>query len=127
MNFEVPYHFDQYVAVGPMIQVGLANNRSTVATTANLTLTIPNLPGERLDRFRPNLFAGIGFAVLENKDRGGNNRSAGFLANAGFGIDYVVSERVSIGSRMIFNFLPGGTLDETFFYSWEMGGIRISF
>ena len=127
MNFEVPYHFDQYVSVGPMIQVGLADHRSTVAPTANLTLTIPDLPGNSLDRFRPNLFAGIGFAVIENKDRGGDNQSAGFLVNAGFGIDYVVSERLSIGSRMIFNFLPERTLDEKFFYSWELGGIRVSF
>jgi hypothetical protein len=127
MNFELPYRFDQYVSAGPMIQVGVADHRSLVATTANLTITVPELPGESLQRFHPMVFAGIGFAVLENKDRAGSNRSAGFLANAGFGLDYALSARTSVGSRMIFNFLPDRTLDEVFFYSWEMIGIKFSF
>ena len=47
--------------------------------------------------------------------------------NAGFGLDYILSDRLTIGSRMIFNFLPGGTLDETFYYSWEIAGVRLNF
>jgi hypothetical protein len=65
--------------------------------------------------------------VIENEERGGSSRGAGFLANAGFGIDYALSERVSVGSRMIFNFLPGRTLDEKFFYSWEIIGLKLDF
>ena len=127
LNFELPYRFDQYVSVGPMIQVGLGERRYIVAPTANLTITVPDMPGETLDRLRPHFFGGIGFAVIENKDRGGSNRGVGFLANAGVGIDYVLSERVSVGSRMIFNFLPGRTLDENFFYSWEIIGLKLDF
>jgi len=127
MNFELPYRFDQYVSAGPMMQIGVENDRFIVAPTVNVALTIPDLPGENLDRFQPNLFAGIGFAVLGNDDRGGDHESAGFLVNAGFGVDYLLSQRVSIGSRMILNFLPERTLDERFWYSWEIGSIRISF
>ncbi len=127
MNFELPYRFDQYVSLGPMIQVGIANDRSIVAPTANLTITIPDLPGDTLDRFRPNVFAGIGFAVITDDDRNGDDRSAGFLINAGFGVDYVLSQRVSIGSRMILNFLPENTLAQNFFYSWEVVGVKLSF
>ena len=85
------------------------------------------MPGEALDRFHPNFSAGVGFAVLENEDRGGGNRDAGFLVNAAFGVDYALSERVAVGSRMILNFLPGATLDESFVYSWEILGIRLAF
>jgi hypothetical protein len=127
LNFELPYRFDQYVSVGPMIQVGLGERRYIVAPTANLTITIPDMPGETLDRFHPHFFGGIGFAVIENEERGGSNRGAGFLANAGVGVDYALSERVSVGSRMIFNFLPGRTLDEKFFYSWEIIGLKLDF
>ena len=127
LNFELPYRFDQYVSVGPMIQVGLGDRRYIVAPTANLTITIPDMPGETLDRFHPHFFGGIGFAVIENEERGGSNRGAGFLANAGVGVDYALSERVSVGSRMIFNFLPGRTLDEKFFYSWEIIGLKLDF
>lgn len=127
MNFEVPYRFDQYVSLGPMVQVGVEEQRLLVAPTANLTLTIPNLPGESLDRFHPNIFGGIGFAVIENDKRGGDKKSAGFLVNAGFGLDYQLSEHLSIGSRMIFNFLPERTLEQKFWYSWEVAGIRLAF
>ena len=127
LNFEVPYRFDQYVAVGPMIQVGLADDRYLIAPTANLTITGANLFEGEMARFEPNLFAGIGFAVIDNDERGGANRDSGFLVNAGVGLDYLLSDRLTIGSRMIFNFLPGGTLDETFFYSWEIAGVRLNF
>ncbi|GEM_PF-492857 len=127
MNFEVPYRFDRFVSAGLMMQVGVANDRSLVAPTVNVTLTIPDLPGNNLDRFRPNIFGGIGFAVISNDDRGGDNSSAGFLINTGFGFDYVLSERLSVGTRMIFNFLPERTLEEKFWYSWEMGGLRFAF
>ncbi|MEM9174422.1 MAG: hypothetical protein AAGC67_04250 [Myxococcota bacterium] len=127
MNFELPYRFDPYVAAGPMLQVGLGDDRYLVAPTANLTITGANLFEGEMARFEPNLFAGIGFAVIENSERGGANRGAGFLVNAGVGLDYILSDRLTIGSRMIFNFLPGGTLDETFFYSWEIAGVRLNF
>jgi hypothetical protein len=127
LNFEVPYRFDPYVAAGPMIQVGLGDDRYLIAPTANLTLTGANLFEGGMARFEPNLFAGIGFAVIENGQRGGSNRDSGFLVNAGVGLDYLLSDRLTIGSRMIFNFLPGGTLDETFFYSWEVAGVRLNF
>ena len=127
LNFEVPYRFDPYVSAGPMMQVGLGEDRYLVAPTANLTIHGANLFEGDLARFEPNVFAGIGFAVIKNGQRGGANRDAGFLMNAGFGLDYILSDRLTIGSRMIFNFLPGGTLDETFYYSWEIAGVRLNF
>jgi len=53
--------------------------------------------------------------------------SAGFLVNFGFGLEYQLSERFFLGSQMMFNFLPEETLDEKFFYSWQIGGLRIAF
>lgn len=127
LNFELPYRFDQYVSAGPMMQVGLEDNRFIVAPTMNLTVTGANLLSGELARFQPTIFAGIGFAILNNDDRGGDTQDAGFLVNTGFGIDYLLSDRVTIGSRMLFNFLPGGTLDERFFYAWEVASVRLNF
>ena len=128
MNFELPYRFDQYVSAGPMMQIGVEDEKLLVAPTANITVRVPNLPGEALDRFHPNLFAGMGFAVIQNDDRRGENTDAGFLINAGVGVDYDLSARVKLGSRMIFNFLPiNRTLGERFWYSWEVIGIQFSF
>lgn len=128
MNFELPYRFDQYVSAGPMIQIGVADEKLLVAPTATINIRVPDMPGDSFDRFHPNLFAGLGFAVIQNDDRRGDNTDAGFLVNTGFGLDYDLSARVSLGSRMIFNFLPASrTLGERFWYSWEVVGIQLSF
>ena len=128
MNFELPYRFDQYVTAGPMIQIGIEDEKLLVAPTANINVRVPDLPGESLDRFHPNVFAGLGFAVIQNDDRRGENTDAGFLINTGVGVDYDLSPRVTLGSRMIFNFLPiNRTLGERFWYSWEVIGIQLSF
>ena len=127
LAFELDYRFDQYVSVGPLFQIGLEDNRSIVAPTMNLNITIPNLPGEFFERIKPNVFTGVGFAVIENEDKFGDDREAAFLVNAGFGLDYVLSERVSVGSRMILNFLPGRALGEEFFYTWEVASVKLSF
>jgi hypothetical protein len=127
LNFELPYAFDRFISAGPMIQVGLEEDRLLVAPTANLTVTIPDMPGSVFDRVHPNFFFGIGFAVITNDDRAGDHHSAGFLVNTGFGLDYDLSSRVAIGSRMLFNFLPEETLEENFFYSWEVLGVKLSF
>jgi hypothetical protein len=34
---------------------------------------------------------------------------------------------VSLGSNMLFNFLPEKTAGEHFFYSWQIGTMRIRF
>ena len=61
LNFEVPYRFDQYVAAGPMMQVGLGDDRYLVFGTANLTITGANLFEGDMARFEPNLFAEPGY------------------------------------------------------------------
>ena len=129
LNFELAHQFDQYISFGPMLQIGVADNRSIWAPTANLTITVPDMPGEDLDNFHPFLFAGIGVGVLENGDRGGraDTRQTGFLVNTGLGLDYALNEQLSVGTRVIFNFLPGRTLNEDMFYSWEIVGFKFAF
>jgi hypothetical protein len=128
LSFELPYRFDQYVSVGPLFQIGLGDDRYLVAPSINLTITIPDLPGQNLDRFRPNFFTGVGFAVIKKAHTPSyDDREAAFLINAGFGVDYVVSQRVSVGSRMILNFLPGRALSNKFFYTWEVASIKLAF
>jgi hypothetical protein len=127
MNFELPYAFDQYISAGPMLHVGLEDDRLLIAPTANLTITVPDMPGSDFDRFHPNFFVGIGFAVIRNDDRAGDDRAAGFLIHTGVGVDYELSSRTAIGTRMFFNFLPEETLEEDFFYSWEVLGLKLSF
>jgi hypothetical protein len=127
MNFELPYAFDRWVSAGPMVQVGLDNNETIVAPTLNVTLTIPDLPGSALDKFHPFVLVGMGFAVLSDDNRRNDNTSAGFLVPFGFGIEYAATSHFAVGSQMMVNFLPEETLDQNFWYSWQILGARFSF
>jgi hypothetical protein len=127
LNVEAPYALDSWIAVGPMLQLGLEQDNTLVMPTANVTLKVPDLPGRDFDRLTPYGFAGIGMAYIEREKRGDDRDGAGFLITTGFGIEYQVSERVFFGSQMMLNFLPSKTQGETFIYSWQMGGIRFAF
>jgi len=128
LNFEAPYAFDRWVSAGPMLQLGLDDDHTIVAPTLNVSVTIPDLPGEDFDRLHPYGMIGIGFAYIENDNRGRSGKDdTGFLINFGFGLEFEVSENLFIGSQMMFNFLPVKTVGEHFFYSWQVGGVRIAF
>jgi len=127
LNFEAPYALDQWVSVGPGIQVGIDDNNTVIAPTLNLTVTIPDLPGEDFDRLKPYGIIGVGFAYIADDNRPNDDDSAGFLIDFGVGLEYQLSENFFIGTQMMFNFLPETTLGQNFFYSWQVGGIRIAF
>ena len=55
-----------------------------------------------------------------------------FLLSPGFGVDFRINEHVSVGSQMLFNIIPTGIHDDTpiddqFYYSWEVIGLRYRF
>lgn len=127
VNFELPYSFENWIALGPMFQFGIEEDDLLVMPTANVTLKVPNLPGRSWDRVIPYAFGGLGFAYVEREHRGREREGAGFLIDTGFGIEYQVSEKVFFGSQMTFNFLPQKTQGERFIYSWQMMGIRFAF
>ena len=127
VNVELPYAFDRWVAVGPMFQIGLDDNNTIVAPTLNLSVGIPDLPGEDFDALRPYGFAGVGFAWIEDDNRRNDDSSAGFLVNFGFGLELEVTRHFYVGSQMSFNFLPERTLGQDFFYAWQVGGLRLAF
>jgi hypothetical protein len=127
LGFELPYAFDQWVSAGPMLQVGIDSENTIVAPSANVTITIADLPGKALDRFKPFVSIGLGFAVIGDDDRQNANTGVGFLIPVGFGVEYPVSDRLSLGSHMTLNFLPEETLNQEFWFSWQVGTIRVAF
>lgn len=127
MNFEAPYSFNEWMALGPMLQIGVDDNYTVAMPTANLTLKVPDLPGRDFDRVTPYAFAGIGFAVIEREVNGDDKDGAGFLIDFGVGLEYQVSEKVFLGSQMMFNVLPSKVQNEEFIFSWQIAGIRFAF
>jgi opacity protein-like surface antigen len=127
LNFEAPYALDKWVSIGPMFQMGIDDNNMIIAPTMNITVTVPDLPGEEFDRLKPFALVGMGLAYIEDDNRQNDNSSVGFLINFGVGVEVQISDKLFVGTQMMFNFLPETTLGENFFYSWQVGGLRIAF
>ncbi len=51
----------------------------------------------------------------------------GFMFNMGLGVQYDWTDRMSFGTRMTFNVLPGEVLGDRFFFSWQMAQLRYRF
>lgn len=127
LNLEAPYALEPWIALGPMLQLGLEKDDKLVMPTLNVTLKVPDMPGQSFDRVHPYGFFGIGMAYVEREVRGDDRDGVGFLVTTGIGVEYQVSTRVFFGSQMMFNILPSKTQGETFIFAWQMGGIRFAF
>lgn len=128
INLDAPYAFNDWIAFGPAMQIGFTDNRTLVSPTGNLRVTIPDLPGRAFDRVHPYGIAGMGFAVIENDNgRRDGDAAVGFLIDFGAGVEYQVSEKVFLGSQMIFNLLPAEVKREEFYFAWQVAGIRFDF
>ncbi len=50
-----------------------------------------------------------------------------FPIDTGVGVEYPLSEKVFLGTQMMFNFLPKVTKNEGFIFAWQIAGIRFAF
>jgi hypothetical protein len=128
VNLDAPYAFNDWIAFGPAMQIGVTDTRTVVSPTGHLRVTIPDLPGRAFDRVHPYGIAGMGFTVIENDNgRRDGDAAVGFLIDFGVGVEYQVSEKVFLGTQMMFNFLPEKVKREEFYFAWQVAGIRFDF
>lgn len=126
LNFEAPYAFNEWIAVGPMLQLGLDDDHTIAAPTLNVTLKYPELPGV-FDRVIPYAFGGLGLAVIKDDRARNDDTSVGFLIDVGMGAEYQLSDRVFVGTQMMLDFLPKQTQGQKFIFAWQIGGLRYAF
>lgn len=129
MGLEGDYAFTREFRAGPLLQIAASDDKTIVAPTANLKffVPIPDAPRE-VERFNPFLQLGLGFAYVERERRHRHDDDeVGFLMNAGFGFDYMVTDRFGMGSQMLFNVLPDETAGERFFFSWQVVTASVRF
>ena len=133
LGFELPVQVAHEVEIGPLLQLGVADNHTIVAPTLNARYVF-DLPSwgvweqrPTLRRFHPMVFGGLGFAYIDQDTSSENRDGTGFLLDLGFGVEYELAGRVSVGSRMTFNVLPGSVAGENFFFSWQVGTVRFRF
>lgn len=129
LNFEAPYSFNEWLAVGPMLQVGIdeEDDYTIVAPTMNVMLKYPDLRGTGFDRVVPYAFAGLGLAVIDDDNANNDKTSTGFLIDVGAGVEYQLTDRLFLGTQMMFDFLPSQTQGQHFIFAWQVGGLRYAF
>ncbi len=118
------YFLNDIVAVGGVLQLGFGDDRLIFAPTANVKAVF-DLPD--LERLRPFAQGGLGIGYLQKDRRNDDDDDVGFLLNFGFGADYFLNERFSLGNSVLFNIMPEEVLGERFFFSWQFVSASLRF
>jgi hypothetical protein len=125
--FELDHFVTDRVAVGPLLQVGLSSDEFVFAPSMDVKLFGEPLGGE-LRGLSPFVQGGIGFAYIDDNGRGTNGREdVGLLLAFGFGADFFVTDRLSLGTSLLFDVLPSEVEGEDFFFSWQIVTFSIHF
>jgi hypothetical protein len=129
---ELPIRVARDVELGPLLQLGVGDERLIVAPTVNARYSFPlsRYVDDRHPawaRLRPIAHGGLGFAYSERDRRGGDEDDLGFLFNLGAGIQYEATDRIAFGTRMTFNVMPVEVLGDHFFFSWQLAQLRYRF
>jgi hypothetical protein len=125
MTLEVPWEADETVSLGPLVQMGFTDDEVLFAPTLQVYMHPPLR--DDLRKFRPYASLGLGFMYLKKDTNRGNKDEAGFLIAGGVGVEYELTERLWIGTNMLFDFLPERTTREHFVWGWQIVTLRAAF
>jgi len=129
LGIEGDFHVNQNVSVGSTVQFGLDDRFTVISPTLHGRYWF-DFPGqdEMLQRLRPYVQLGTGFTYIDVDGwRGQDDDDIGFLIDGGFGADFRLSHSLSLGTKMLFNGMPGGVFGEKFYFSWEVAALRLRF
>lgn len=127
MNLEAQRTIGDWLAIGPMLQLGFDDHWTFAAPTLDATVRPFHFSGEGWERIVPYAFVGAGVGILHDDDARGDDTSAGLLIDVGGGIEFRVTEHVYLVTQMMFDFLPEQTQGQKFVYAWQVGGLRYAF
>jgi hypothetical protein len=107
--------------VGPGLQLGVDDNFTILAPVFQAKRFFPITSGdEGVRRLLPFVQGGAGVAWFQRDNAPGDDDDVGLLLQAGGGVRFRMTDDLSLGTQMDFNFLPGDPMDESFYFSWEV-------
>jgi hypothetical protein len=116
------YFINQNFSVGPLLQFGVTDDLFQFGPTAQVKYTFDIDP-----RFKANLQGGIGFMYAELDRRGGDRDDTSFLIPVGGGLEYRISDGISLGSTLLFNFTDLNEVRNENFHVALLGGLKVRF
>lgn len=117
------YFLHQNFSIGPLVQFGFTDDLFQVGPTAQLKYTY-----DISSRMTGNLQGGIGF-IHADLDRSGRRdlHDTSFLVPVGGGIDYRLTDNVSLGGTLLLNFSDLDKVHNDNFNAALLGGLKIRF
>lgn len=136
MAFEADFSATKEISLGPLLQLGVTDDRTIVAPSLNVQYVF-DLSGlnsndvmtnDLAKKLKPFAQGGLGVVYIHKDGRRGNNvDDVGFFLNLGGGIEYYLTEKFAIGNNLLFNILPEDIAGEHFFFSWQFVTARYHF
>ena len=130
-QLDIMYRLTDSLSVGAWMQVVPVNNFVGFSLTGEARYHFNFLQGRKgiLGKLTPYAGGGIGLYHV------GGPSSAfsydGFLMSFPVGIEFDLSDHIALTNEMRFNFMAGanklGLYSDTFYYSWQMLGVRYRF
>jgi hypothetical protein len=130
LGFEGDYRVADQVSLGGLVHLGLDDDLTMVSPVAYGRYRFElGQYDQDLEPVVPYLQAGLGFSWWDVDDP--DDDEVAFLMNFGFGVEYEFDPHLAVGSQMLFNIMPTeldvGRREETFYYTWEVVGLRYRF
>ena len=124
LGVEAPIEFTRNLAVGPWMQIGMAEDVTTLAVTANVRYSFDAFEGAKLRKLRPYMQGGLGLAYTKPDNVDGETD---FLINMGLGAEYGISDHVFVGSDFMINTIPTSPTANAFVFSFQFARLRYRF
>jgi hypothetical protein len=130
---EADFWFAPFFSAGPMVQV-VAGEDFIFAVGGGPKFTF-DFGDDLTELVKPYIQLGPGLVVVSadhHHDHGRHHghhhhTELGFLLMAGFGIDFYVWENVSLGTGVLFNFMPTRPVDDSFYFGWKVIEAKVHF
>jgi hypothetical protein len=117
------YFLHQNFSIGPLLQFGFTRDLFQVGPSVQLKYTY-----DINSRLKGNLQGGIGFIYADLDRRGRRSRDdTSYLIPVGGGIDYRITDWVSVGGTLLLNFTDLDRVRNEKFHAALLGGLKVRF
>jgi hypothetical protein len=121
LAFSGDYFLNQNISIGPLVQFGITEDLFHFGPSLQLKYTYDIDP-----RLKATFQGGVGFLYADLDRRGRDEDDTGVLFPIGPGLEYRMTDDISLGTTLLFNFADNDVRRERFFVSL-LGGLRIRF
>ena len=126
LSGEVDVPVAEHSFVGPLLQLGVSDDRFMLAPAAVFRHELP-LQDPALDRLTPWIEAGAGFVYAHLDRRRGSDDDLGLLLLLGGGVEFKLSERLAARFGVLIDILPIDVFGDHLFLSVQLISLTFRF